>query len=90
MVDIYNGVLLNHKQEHISVSSNEVNEPRAYYTEWSKSERERYISYSNAYIQNLEKCYWRIYLQGNSEETDIRIDLWIWGEGRRGWDVWKQ
>ena len=41
VVDIYNGVLLNHKQEHISVSSNEVNEPRAYYTEWSKSEREK-------------------------------------------------
>ena len=29
------------KKEHIWVSSNEVDEPRAYYTEWSKSERER-------------------------------------------------
>ena len=33
--------LLSRKKEHIRVSSNEVDEPRAYYTEWSKSERER-------------------------------------------------
>ena len=37
----HNGILLSHKKEHIWVSSNEVNEPRAYYTERSKSERER-------------------------------------------------
>ena len=34
-------LLLSHKKEHIWVSSNEVDEPRAYYTEWSKSEREK-------------------------------------------------
>ena len=38
---IHNGVLLSHKMEHIWVGSNEADEPRAYYTEWSKSERER-------------------------------------------------
>ena len=38
---IHNGILLSHKKEHIWVSSNEVDEPRAYYTEWNKSERER-------------------------------------------------
>ena len=32
---IYNGILHSHKKEHIWVSSNEVDEPRAYYTEWS-------------------------------------------------------
>ena len=52
-------------------SSNEVDEPRAYYTEWGKSERERYILYTNAYIWNLEKWIWIIYLQGSSGETDI-------------------
>ena len=31
------------KKEHIWGSSNEVDEPRAYYTKWSKSEREREI-----------------------------------------------
>ena len=38
-IDIYNGILLSHKKECIWVSSSEVDEPRAYYTEWSKSER---------------------------------------------------
>ena len=41
VVHIHNGKLLRHKREHIWVSSNEVDEPRAYYTEWSKSDRER-------------------------------------------------
>ena len=38
VVYIHNGILLSHEKEHIWVSSNEVDEPRAYYTEWSKSE----------------------------------------------------
>ena len=47
----------------IPVSSNEVDEPRAYDTEWSKSEREREILYSNACLWNLEsdtdEPFWR-------------------------------
>ena len=43
MVHIHHGILLSHKNEHIWVSSNEVGEPVAYYTEWSKSEREKQI-----------------------------------------------
>ena len=45
VVHVYNGMLLSHKKEDIWVSSNEVDEPRAYYTEWSKSEREKQILY---------------------------------------------
>ena len=33
------------------VSSDKVGEPRTYYTEWSKSERGREISYSNSYLR---------------------------------------
>ena len=55
MVHIHSGRLLSHKREHILVSSSEVDEPRAYYTERSKSERERQILYINTYIWNLEK-----------------------------------
>jgi len=33
MVHIHNGMLLSRKKERISVSSNEVDEPRTYYTE---------------------------------------------------------
>ena len=55
VVHAQNGILLIHKNEFVWVSSNEVDEHRTYYTDWSESERERYISYSNAYICNPEK-----------------------------------
>ena len=74
VVHIHNRILLSHKKEHLWVSSNEVDEPRTYYTEWSKSERERYISYSNThtYIYGIyKKWYWRICLQSSNGETDI-------------------
>ena len=45
LVRIHNGTLLSSKKEHIQVSSNDINEPGAYYTEGSKSERERQILY---------------------------------------------
>ena len=41
VVYMHNGILLSYKKEHIWVSSNEVDEPRTYYTEWSESEKER-------------------------------------------------
>ena len=81
VVYMHNGILLSHKKKCIWISSNEVDEPRTYYTEWSESERERKIPYSNIYIQNLEKWYWRIYLQGNSGETDIENRLMDMGRG---------
>ena len=40
VVHIYNGIVFSHKKEHIWIHSNEVDELRAYYTEWRKSERE--------------------------------------------------
>ena len=78
VVPICNGILLSHKQEHIWVSSNEVDEPR-YYTEWNKSERQ--ILYSNTHIWNLEKWYWIIYLQGSNGEKDIENRLMDLGGG---------
>ena len=41
VVHIYNAMLLSHKMEHIWVSYNEVDEPRAYYIKWIKLEREK-------------------------------------------------
>ena len=41
----HNRILLSHKKEHIWVSSNEVDKPRIYYMEWSKSERKINITF---------------------------------------------
>ena len=78
VVHICNGILLSHKKECTWVSSNDVDEPRAPYTEWSKSEREKQISYINACIWNLERWYWWTYLQGSSGDRDIENRLWTW------------
>ena len=73
VVHIYNGILLTYKKEHIWVSANEVDEPRAYYTEWIKTEREKQIPYFNTYIQNLVRWYWWTYLQHSNGDTDTEI-----------------
>ena len=89
VVHIYNGILLSHKKECIWVSSDGVDEPRAYYTEWSKSERDKQILYINAYIWNPERWYWWIYLQGSDGDTDIEnrlMDTVGDGEGGGHWE----
>ena len=43
MVHMCSGLLLSHKKEHIGVSPNKVDEPRACYAEWNKSKREKQI-----------------------------------------------
>ena len=67
----------------IWVRSNKVNELRACYTEWSKSEKEKQISSINAYIWNLERWYWWIYLQGGNGDTDIENRLTDTSRGRK-------
>ena len=49
VVHIHNGILLSHKKEHVWVISNEVDEPRTYYTELSKSEKDKYRIILNIY-----------------------------------------
>ena len=55
VVHIHNGVLLSHWKENIWISSTEVDETWANYTEWSKPERKPPIQYTNTYIWNLER-----------------------------------
>ena len=55
MIHVYNGTLLSCKKEQIWVSSTEVDEPRACYTEWSKSEREKQILYINTLYMKFRK-----------------------------------
>ena len=52
---IYNGILLSHKKEWNSAICRDVDGPRDCHTEWSKSKREKQVSYINAYMWNLKK-----------------------------------
>ena len=51
----YNGILLSHKKEWNNVIFSNMNGPQVDHTKWSKSDRERQISYAITYIWNLKK-----------------------------------
>ena len=64
----HNGILLSHKRNTFeSVLMRGTNLEPILYT-WSQSEREKQVSYVNAYTCNLEKWHWRPYLQGSSRD----------------------
>ena len=71
VVHIYNGIFLNHKKERKWVICRDVDGSRDCRTEWNKSEREKQISYINAYMWNLEKWYRWTGLQGRNRDTDV-------------------
>ena len=49
VVHIYNEILLSYEKEQIWVSCSKVDESRAYYTEWSKKEKNKYHILVNIY-----------------------------------------
>ena len=66
-----------------------MDEPRAYYIEWSQSEREKQIPYTNAYKGNLERWCWWNYLKGSNGDTDIEnrlVGRGGEGEGGTNWE----
>ena len=60
--------------------------PRDYHTEWSKSGREKQISYTDTYRWNLEKWYSWTYLQSRKRDTDAENKCMDTKEGKLGWD----
>ena len=58
-------------------------------TDWSKSEREKQILYTNAYIWSLKKNSWWTYSQRRNGDTDIEnglVDTAGEGEVRTNWE----
>ena len=71
VVHIYNGLLVSHEKERNWVICRDMDGSRDCHTEWSKSEREKQISYINAYMWNLEKWYRWTGLQSRNWDTDV-------------------
>ena len=62
-----------------------MDESRAYYTEWSKSEREKQVSYIKACIWNLERWYDEPTCRAAMETQIQWTDLWTqWGNESEG------
>ena len=75
---------ISHKKEwNNSVCSN-TDEPRDDHITWSKSARERQMSYDITPTWNLKKRYKWIYLQNRNKLTDIENKLMVTKEGRQG------
>ena len=53
------------------------------HTDWSKSHRERQISYDIAYIRNLKQGYKWTYLQNRNRVTDVENKHGYQGVGGR-------
>ena len=90
MLHIFNGILLSHKKEQNWVICRDVDGSRDCHSERSKSEREKQISYVNAYVWNLEKRYRLTSLQGRNRDTNVenkRMDT-KGGKWRREWWWW--
>ena len=54
VVHMYNGVLLSHEKEQNNAICGNMDATRDYHTKWSKSERERQITYDITYMWNLK------------------------------------
>ena len=48
------------------------------------SQKEKQISYINAYLWNLERWYWWTYLQGSNGDKDIENRLMNTSKGEEG------
>ena len=85
VVYIHNGILHTHKREWNNAIWSNMDGPRDYHTKWSKSDRERQISYDIAYMWNLKKWYKWTSLHNRNRPTDLENKLTVTkGETRQG------
>ena len=75
-VHIHNGVLLSYKKQWIWVSSNEMDETGAYYTEWNKLERETPVQYINTYLWGNSGNSVRLYFGGLQNHCRWWLQPW--------------
>ena len=80
---ICNGLLLSHKKN--DIGSPVVMRLNLKFVLLSKSEREKQISYINAYIWNLQKWHRGTYLQGWNRDADVEDGLWTQQGKGKGW-----
>ena len=83
VMHIYNGILSSHKKEWNNAICSNMDGPRDYHSEWSKSDRERQISYDHTYVWNLKKKWYKLALQNRNRFTDTENKLLVTKWGRR-------
>ena len=82
VVNIHNGILLSHKKEWNNAIYSNMDWPRDYRTKWSKSERERQISYDNHLYVESKKIVKKELIYKTEMDSQTVRDLWLArGEG---------
>ena len=85
VVHIHNGVLLNLLKEFIWISSDEMDDTGADYTEWSKAERKTPIQHTNTHIEFRKMVMITLYERQQKRHRCIEQSFGLCGRGR-GWD----
>ena len=88
VVHIDSGILLSYRKQCIWISSNEVDEPRAYYTEWSKSERDKY-HIKHIYMVARKIILMILLLQDSKRDTNIENRLMVTMGKEEGEMTWE-
>ena len=70
--------------EYYSAICSNMDGPRDCHTEWSKSDRERQISYDIAYMWNLKNWYKWPYLQRRNRGLSCRKQIYGYQGGKGG------
>ena len=86
VVHIYNGILLSHKKEQNNAICSNMDGPRDYHTMWSKSDRERQISYDITYMWNLIKNTNELIHKTETDSQILKSNLWYKRGNVRGSD----
>ena len=88
VVDIYNGILLSHKKEQNNAICSNRDGTRACHTKWSKSKRERQISYDvHLYVESKLRRKWtRMKPKQTHRHREQTCNCQRRREGRRGMD----
>ena len=85
VVPIYNVILLSHKKERSNVICSNLDGPSDYHTKWSKSDRERQISYDITPMWNpILKNYTNELIYKTETDSQIsKTNLWL-PKGKHG------
>ena len=81
VVHIHSGILLSHKKELNNANCSNMDGPRDCHTEWSKSDRERQISYDITYMWNQKNDTVNLFTK---EKQTHRLREWTYGY-QGGW-----
>ena len=89
VVHVYNGILLSHQKQWNNAICGNMDELGDYHTKWSKSDRERQISYDIAYMWNLKKMIQMNLFTKQKQTHRLREGTYgYWGKGLQGGIDW--